>query len=64
MVWMYVSDWRRLPAELKVKERKVKRLKSSLKPKIPQRKKTDADASEIAKTLEVMFVSNINCIIN
>lgn len=46
--------WRRLPAELKVKERKLKRAKSSLKPKIPQRKTPVTDVKEIAKTLETL----------
>ncbi|XP_045216152.2 DNA-directed RNA polymerase III subunit RPC7-like [Mercenaria mercenaria] len=51
-------DWRRLPAELKVKERKVRKVKSSVKPNFPPRKKSatgvGTDANEIVKTLETL----------
>lgn len=54
------ADWRRLPSELKVKKRKVRHVKSAVKPNIPPRKKasttSDVEASEeIAKTLEVRY---------
>lgn len=49
-------DWRRLPEELKPKEKKVRKIKSALKPNIPPRKKarTDVDVKEIEKTLETL----------
>lgn len=51
-------DWRRLPAELKAKERKVRKVKkvSTIKPNIVPRKKvkTEVDEKEITKTLETL----------
>ena len=55
-----ISDWRRLPEELKIKEKKKRKTKSSAVPNIPRKQNKSADKSndaagteEIIKTLEV-----------
>ncbi|WAR00790.1 RPC7L-like protein, partial [Mya arenaria] len=50
----FTPDWNRFPAELKVRERKVKKLRTSAVPNIPQRKKESVKVKEedIAKALE------------
>lgn len=50
----WTPDWRRLPAELKAKEKKARKTKSTVKPNLVARKKAKKAPEEIQKTLEAL----------
>ena len=54
LLCIWFPDWSKLPAELKIKEKKERKLKSSVKPNVSAAKKRKADNEvDISKALEV-----------
>ena len=54
MIFVMFSDWSRFPAELKIKEKKVRKTKSSVKPNLAAAKNRTVNSNvDITKTLEV-----------
>ncbi|KAL3867150.1 hypothetical protein ACJMK2_044373 [Sinanodonta woodiana] len=50
----WTPDWERFPEELRIKEKKVKKIKSVIKPIIPARKKKPPQDVDFEKTLEIL----------